>query len=309
MVRALVVGGNGFLGSHLVDALARAGHEVTSFDRYSAGIARHAEDVRRVEGEFLNRADLELAVRGQDLVFHFLSTTTPATAESDPSLDVRTNVAQSVELLQSCVAADVDHVYFASTGGAIYGDQDKPEYRETDQPLPVSPYGIGKLTIEHYLRFFETVHGLRSTALRISNPFGTRQHVHRKQGLIPIALREVALGNPVIRLGDGRMVRDYIEVGDLMRMIVRMLGQEHRHPVYNLGSGRGLTVNEVLAALERVVGRAVDVREMPVPASFVGRSVLDISRYREEFGDVELRSLESGVAMVWDEVRQQVGAE
>jgi UDP-glucose 4-epimerase len=175
VARALVVGANGFLGSHLVDALVASGHRVTAFDRFSgAGTPMfHSTEVEIKRGEFLSRTDLEAAVAGQDLVFHFLSTTTPATAERDPTLDLRTNIAQTLELLESCVAAGVAHFYYASTGGAIYGMQGKPSYDENDRALPISPYGIGKLTIEHYLRYFATVHGLRSTALRISNPYGT----------------------------------------------------------------------------------------------------------------------------------------
>ncbi|RLP75988.1 NAD-dependent epimerase/dehydratase family protein [Mycetocola tolaasinivorans] len=306
MARALVVGANGFIGSHLVDALALAGHDVTAFDRFSSQAPTFTQPgVRVFRGEFLSRSDLEEAAAGQDLVFHFLSTTTPATAESDPTLDIRTNIAQTVELLESCVSAGVGHFYFASTGGAIYGAQGKALYGESDRALPISPYGIGKLAIENYLNYFQTRHGLDSTALRISNPYGTRQHPNRRQGLIPIALRNIARGESVVQLGDGSMVRDYVYVSDLVAMIVAFIGRETEHSLYNLGSGQGYSVSEILAALARVTGEDFSIEERPKPATFVDSVVLDTSRLRAEFGEPALTSLDVGVAATWAEIKEQ----
>ena len=304
MARALVVGANGFIGSHLVVALSQAGHAVRAFDRFSSNRPTFAStDAEVLAGEFLSRADLETAVSGQDVVFHFLSTTTPATAEADPTLDIRTNVAQTVELLEACVSAGVGHVYFASTGGAIYGPQGKAEYAETDRALPISPYAIGKLTIEHYLSYFHAKHGLQSTVLRVSNPYGTRQKPNRKQGLIPIALRQIASGNPVVRFGDGSMVRDYVYVEDLVRMIVPFVGRETEYRLYNLGSGIGHSVNEVFASLRRVVGREFAIDERPKPPTFVDRVVLDTARFRREFGETPLTPLDEGVRLTYEEIR------
>ncbi len=306
MADALVVGANGFLGSHLVDALAGAGHRVRAFDRFSSAEPTFSStDVEVVRGEFLSRTDIDSAVRGQDYVFHFLSTTSPATAEADPTLDIRTNVAPTVELLESCVSHGVEHVYFASTGGAIYGPQDKGEYQETDRAQPISPYGIGKLTIENYLRYFAVMHGLASTSLRISNPYGTRQHAHKRQGLIPIALRQIAHGQPVVRLGDGSMVRDYLYVEDMVRMIVALVGKDAQHDVYNIGSHQGHSVNDVLDSLRRVTGEPVQVVDRPAPATFVDRVVLDTGRYVREFGQVPLTPLDTGVAETWAEIVAQ----
>ncbi|MCP2031669.1 UDP-glucose 4-epimerase [Okibacterium sp. HSC-33S16] len=255
-----------------------------------------------VRGEFLSRSDLEEVVAGQEIVFHFLSTTSPATAESDPTLDIRTNIAQTVELLETCVAAGVDHFYFASTGGAIYGPQGKERYSEDDRALPISPYGIGKLAIEHYLSYFQTRHGLQSTILRISNPYGTRQHPNRRQGLIPIALRQISMGQPVLQYGDGTMIRDYVFVEDLVRMILPMVETPTRHRLYNLGSGEGQTVSEILESLRRVTGVDFDVDVRPKPSTFVDKVVLDTSRLTNEFGHRQLTRLDAGVDATWREI-------
>ena len=307
MAKTLVIGGNGFIGSHLVDALSLAGHEVTAFDRFSSPIPTFsAANVTVLPGEFLSRSDLESAVLGQDYVLHFLSTTTPATAESDPTLDIRTNIAQTIELLESCVAAGVKRFYFASTGGAIYGPQGQADYAETDRALPISPYGIGKLSIEHYLRYFKTKHGLKSTSLRISNPYGTRQKVNKRQGLIPIALRQIALGRPVIRMGDGSMVRDYIFVEDLVHMLTPMVGVETQSDLYNIGSGIGHSVGEIIDSLRRVTDIDFEVKELPIPPTFIDRVVLNTERYRSEFGAVQLTALDVGVRFTYEEIRAQI---
>ena len=296
MARAVVIGANGFLGSHLVEKLVDAGHNVRAFDRFSSAEPSFATTgVEIVRGEFLSRTDLEEAVADQELVFHFLSTTTPATAESDPTLDVRTNVAQTIELLESCVSSGVRHFYFASTGGAIYGMQDKAFYRESDRALPVSPYGIGKLTIEHYLRYFGRLHDFRATSFRISNPYGPRQHENKLQGLIPIALRRISKGQPVLMFGDGSMVRDYVYVNDVVEMMMRVVHGDPRSDLYNIGSGVGYSVREVVDALREVVTSDFVIEQRPIPATFIDRVVLDMRRFEAEFGTMPSTSLRDGI--------------
>jgi UDP-glucose 4-epimerase len=303
-----VVGANGFIGSHLVDELVASGREVTAFDRFSSRAPSFVGPASIRVGDFLNRGELEQAVAGQDEVYHFLSTTTPATAESDPQLDVRTNLAQTVELLEIASAAGVKQFYFASTGGAIYGSQGKAEYAEEDRTLPVSPYAIGKLAIENYLGYFRATHGLESTVFRISNPYGTRQHPNKKQGLIPIALRQIAAGLPVVQFGDGSMVRDYVYVEDLVKMIVTVSDGARRHEVYNLGSGTGHTVTDVFDAIRSTTGVDFAVEQRPKPPTFVDRVVLDTARFTTEFGNQELTPLEEGVRRTWEEMKEESGA-
>jgi UDP-glucose 4-epimerase len=228
-----------------------------------------------------------------------LSTTSPATADADPALDVRTNLIQSISLLQAAVDAKVKTVYFASTGGAIYGPQGHSTYSENDQTLPISPYGVGKLAIERYLEYFRRTHGLEYVVFRISNPYGPRQRPETQQGLIPIALRRVMAGLPVVRLGDGGMVRDYVYVGDVVSAISPVVDASPCYRVYNVGSGVGQSVNEVLDHLREVIGRDFDVEEQPAPASFVDRVVLDTSRFRFEFGEIAKTSLSDGIRATW----------
>jgi UDP-glucose 4-epimerase len=307
VVNCLVVGGNGFLGSYVVDALVNAGHQVSVFDRFSTETpVYNADGVRRIVGDFMNRAQVRDALVGQHSVFHFLSTTTPASAENEPTLDIRTNVSASVDFLQLAVDAGASRIYFASTGGAIYGDHDLERITEEVIPAPVSPYAIGKQSIEGYLRYFGVKYGLSSTSFRISNPYGARQRVTRKQGVIPIFLHRIAEGLSIDVYGDGSAVRDYIYASDVARMIVATVEQPILHPVYNIGSGEGTALADLVELAREITGRDVIVRRTEVPRTFVSRAVLDISRYAAEFGRPELVSLRRGIELTWQHTLEQL---
>lgn len=303
MARCLVIGGNGFIGSHVVDSLEERGHTVTVFDRHRAGPSRLAgRSVDVVHGDFLNAADVRRALQGQEIVLHMLSMTDPATAEGDPTIDIRTNITSSVQLFSACVDAGISRVYFASSGGAIYGDQDRQVFHETDVTLPVSPYAIGKQTIESYLRYFRRTHGLESTIFRISNPYGPRQNPLKRQGVIPIFLRRVADGAPLTVFGDGSMIRDYLYVADLAEMIAEVVTVGPQDDLYNVGSGIGTSISEVVATIREVVGREVPVEHLPRPATFVDHVVLGVERFQAEFSTRATTGLTDGVRRTWEDM-------
>lgn len=305
MARYVVIGGNGFIGSHIVDELAKRGESVGAFDRFGGGRKAFDADVESIVGDFLNSADLRGAITNADVVVHCLSTTTPATADSEPILDITTNVAQSVRLFEICAEAGVTRVVYMSSGGTIYGNQAKRTFSENDLPMPTSPYAIGKLAIEGYLRYFLTKFGLDHLVLRISNPYGPRQHPQQRQGVVPIMLRRIASGEPVTVYGDGSMIRDYIYVGDVGRGIARMIGGPTRHRLYNVGSGVGISVNDVLRTIETVVGHSVKVIHQPTPSTFVDHVTLDVQRLHEEFGKFDEVSLEDGIRATWEEIARE----
>ncbi len=306
MKRCLVIGGNGFVGSHVVDQLVRQGHEVGVYDRFSENATRYESlGVRRHVGDFLDTEAVEQAVRNYQVVYHLMTTTTPATANSDPLLDIRTNVVGSVGLLRAAVAAEVEHFYFASSGGTIYGTVPDRPAREDDPTVPISPYGIGKLAIERYLEFYQVTTGMQTTSFRISNAFGTRQNPLRPQGVIPIFLRALLDGRPLQVLGDGSMARDYIYVEDVARAVTRPLAGGGTHDAYNIGSGIATTVNEVIDLIREVTRREVETTCTPAPSTFVDRVALDTSRYRADFGDLIDVDLRDGIARTWEAVSRR----
>lgn len=303
MADVLVIGGNGFIGSHVVDALVQRGESVAAFDRFGRVEPQFdAAGVEVVSGDFLNGDDVRRAIAGRDVVLHLLSTTDPASAENDPTVDIRTNVLASVELFRACVDAGVKRVVFASTGGAIYGDQPQTVFQEADQALPVSPYAIGKLAIENYLRYFGRKFGLGSTIVRISNPYGPRQNPEKRQGVIPIFLRRLADGLPVTIYGDGSMIRDYVYVQDVAEMIADVSTGHPQHDVYNLGSGRGSSLLEIVELIRSVTGRDLECQYQPAPPTFVDHVTLATGRFEAEFASRPTTSMADGIRMTWEDI-------
>lgn len=308
MKKSLVIGANGFLGSHLVDFLVADGMSVRAFDRFG-GDKMMFSPSKKIEvwpGDFLNRSDLSKALKSVDYVFHFISTTNPATSEEDPLIDIETNIRMSVELFEECVTHKVKKVVFASTGGAIYGEVSYDQHiSEETVPRPVSPYAIGKLTIENYLHYFRKKHGLNSVTYRISNPYGERQSLIRKQGVIPIFLQHIARDEPLVVFGNGSMVRDYLYVKDVADLITKTF-IDAKEPIYNLGSGTGVSINELIDVISKVTSKKIEIKHTLKPATFVQNIVLDTSLFRTEFGLQPKTELEEGVYKTWDYIKSHV---
>lgn len=312
MANCLVLGANGFISSHLVDRLVKDGHFVRCFDRYrrdNYSFNNNGSSGGRTEiysGDFLNRSSLYDALDGIEYVFHFISTTNPLVSDADPFIDIETNIRMSVELFSICSERDVKKVIFASTGGAIYGNIAQKDHLNEDLcPHPISPYGIGKLTIEHYLNYFKQKHNLDSVSIRISNPYGPRQNILSGQGVIPIFLNKIRLGEPVAIYGDGTMIRDYLYIEDLISMIIPLMENPTQHNLYNIGAGQGQSINDLVSIMEHVTGLPVAKEYRPTPATYVDSVILDTSRYTKEFGIKPTFGIEKGIEKLWDYVKDE----
>jgi len=309
MTKCLLLGANGFVGSHLVDELVANGDEVRAFDRFSNGTQfLPNKNIEIVKGDILNKNDIHEALLGIDYVFHFISTTNPATADKDPLLDIETNVRMSLQLFDACVQHKIKRVIFASTGGAMYGEvnQETP-IKENICPQPISPYAIGKLTIENYLRFYQKKHKLDSVIFRISNAYGERCSLNKHQGVIPIFLHHLLCDKPITILGDGSMIRDYIYVKDLTKLIAEAY-KDASQPLYNIGSGIGVSINELVEIIKKVTHKSFKINYAPKPATFVDKIVLDTILYRDEFRIKPEISLAAGIEMTWEYMKEQHSA-
>lgn len=300
MARCVVIGGNGFLGSYVVQELAKMGHSVKSFDHSPPSTSSPDEGIfTAVVGDINDERALAAAVAEQDVVLHFTGGTTPASVDGDATVDLRTTVPESVAVFSAAAAAGAKLVCFASTGGAMYPDINRGRIDEESVPRPISPYAIGKLASEGYLRYFERKAGLRTVSLRISNPYGPRQNANRGQGVIGTFLRAAAARTPVTVYGDGTMVRDYIYAADVARMVAAIVSGSPRHDMYHLASGTGTSVNELIAIVEEVTDRRLERIGAPRPATFVDHVVLDTSRYTGDFPVHKLVEIREGIALTW----------
>lgn len=287
------------MGSHLVDALLHAGYLVRCFDRpHVAPIGDShltSPNFELYEGDLVSEADVVEVLEGCDICYHFVSTTLPKSSNADPVFDVETNLLGTVRLLTHAVREGVKKVIFVSSGGTVYGVPKQVPIPETHPTDPICSYGITKLAIEKYLGLFNRIHGLDYTVLRIANPYGERQRVHASQGAVAVFLGKVLRGEPVEIWGDGSVVRDYIYIADVVDALLAALDRTGDEHVFNIGSGRGLSLNEVLDHIEAVTGRTTVRRYMPSRTFDVPKNILAIERAKHSLGWSPQVGFEQGI--------------
>ena len=286
-MKCLILGGGGFLGSHLSDALLAHGHSVRIFDRPNLvrfRLFQRDEAVEWYEGDFINREHVAAAVSGCEVIYHLVSTTLPRSSNENPAYDVETNVIGTLHLLEAARKSGIRKFIFVSSGGTIYGIPREVPIKETHSTEPICSYGIGKLAIEKYINLFRLLHGMEYCVLRLANPFGERQRVAAAQGAVTVFL-DKALRNEVIEIwGNGSTIRDYFHVSDAVSAMTRVLSYEGSSGVFNIGSGVGQSLNEILHEIEALLGRPLKRSYLPARAFDVPASVLDISKAAEILG-------------------------
>ncbi len=303
-MRALVIGGSGFIGSHLVDALLAARHRVRVFDRAPERFRATPAGVQFVQGEFGDTAALAEALADADCVFHLISTTVPATSNLDPVADIQGNLINTVRLLDLMRAAAVRRLVYLSSGGTVYGIPESDPVPESHPLRPISSYGVVKVAVENYLRMEQHLHGLRPIVLRASNPYGPRQGHGGVQGVIGTYLRKIKEGEPIQLWGDGSIVRDFIHVEDLAALCLQA-GQSDVTGIYNAGSGEGHSIAQIIDLIGAVVGAPVVPDRKPGRGFDVPRVVLDVSAAQRDLGWQPQRELGDGLAETWAWVRGQ----
>lgn len=282
-----VFGGGGFIGSAIVDRLLVEGHAVRVFERPRVAPYREfdtGEAIEWVTGDMLGAHDVAQAIDGADTVIHLVSTTLPKGSNDDPAYDVSSNVLATLNLLDAMAAKGLRRIVFISSGGTVYGT---PRYVPIDEKHPTEPevsYGIVKLTIEKYLQLYQRLHGIRATVLRVANPYGERQRIETAQGAVGVFLHRVLSGQPIDIWGDGTVIRDFIHVGDVADAFVRAAEYEGDVTVFNIGSGVGTSLNQLVQAIGEVVGGPVACNHLPGRAIDVPVSVLDCSLAKRELG-------------------------
>jgi len=283
MGRVLVTGGCGFIGTNLVERLLKDGHKVAVLDVAATEGLTDWRGVAFFRGDMGSADVLSSALEGVEVVFHLAWSTLPKTSNEDPMFDVGSNVGGTIKLLQACVARGVRKVVFISSGGTVYGIPATVPIGEGSAIEPVNSYGITKYAVEKYLGLFRHLYGLDYLVVRPSNPYGPHQNPLGQVGTVAVFMYRTLAGIPISIWGDGKVVRDYLFIDDLVDAMVRAAHKSDAgYRVFNVGSGEGMAIMGLLDMVKSVAGREPVVVFEPARALDVPVNVLDNTRARTE---------------------------
>lgn len=300
-MNVLVLGGGGFIGSHIVEALGAQEINVSVFNR---GMPLPCLNCDWITGDFLDKPLLLNALRNIDVVVHSLGTSVPATSAMDPIFDVESNLVGTLQLLDAMRESEVSRLIYLSSGGTVYGNSGMGLVSEESPLSPISSYGAVKVAIEKFIGVAAHEWGLRPVILRPSNPYGERQTIGR-QGLIANILYRVLKGQPITVFGDGLNVRDYIYVRDLAGLVVAAVRSD-KVGVFNVGSGIGYTILDIIRLAESITGTVIPVERLAARPFDVREIVLDCSSAASVFGWRATTDIDSGMKAHFDWLKKQV---
>ncbi len=307
MAKILITGGAGFIGSHVADGYLALGHEVVIVDDLSTG-HRHnlPSQARFYEADLNDGQELTRILEKErpNVVNHHAAQKSVRVSVEDPAEDARINIIGSLRLLELSRRTGVQKVIFISTGGAIYGEATVIPTPEEYPAWPVSPYGIAKLSVEHYLFYYADQFGLPSVVLRYANVYGPRQDPHGEAGVVAIFAERSLAGQECVIFGDGEQTRDYVYVGDLVRANVAALDNSVRG-TFNIGTGVETTVNELYRHLQSVMGLDQPARFAPSRTGEQRRSAVAIDKAAREMDWRPQVSLREGLSHTVEFFRKQ----
>jgi UDP-glucose 4-epimerase len=277
-MRVLLTGGAGFIGSHVAEHLLERGHEVAVVDDLSSGKRENVPTgARFYEADIRTGCDEAFENFKPEALCHQAAQMDVRRSVREPDFDAEVNVVGTIRLLQNCVEQEVRKVVFASTGGAVYGEQEWFPAPEDHPQYPISPYGVSKLACERYMHYYRVQYGLAYAALRYANVYGPRQDPHGEAGVVAIFCGNLAAGKTSTINGSGEQTRDYVYVEDVARANVVALENEIPSGAYNIGTGVETSVNRLYGLLLEVSGKELPPQHGPSKPGEQLRSSVDTS--------------------------------
>lgn len=301
MPKVLIMGATGFIGRNLLMRIYKNPEcEITCFSRHAATLQEDFPRAKFIEGTYDASFDFDRITQTQDCVYHLISTTYPATSNKNIQREISDNIVTAVNFLDACIKNKVKKVIFISSGGTVYGKTFTVPIKENTVTNPINSYGIQKLTIEKLLYLYNYMYNLDYRIIRLANPYGPYQRVHSGLGVISIFINK-AINNEAIQVfGDGEIVRDYIYIDDVINGIINITSYNGSERIFNLGSGKGVSINEIVDEIEHVLNRALTVEHVPGRKVDVPVNILDMSRYNNEIGKISYTPLEQGIKKTID---------
>ena len=299
-MKALVIGGNGFIGSHLVDELIRLNWDVVVLDIQERRYDPVPKTIQFIQGDLTQSFLVREALTGVDVVFHLAWSAIHEIANQDPAANVIDNLVPAIHLFESCRQMGVGRIIFMSSGGTVYGAAQEVPISETHSTDPLNAYGITKLTVEKFMQMFHHLYGLDYAILRASVPYGPRQNPLGRQGAVSIFLYRVAKGLPITIWGDGSVTRDYFYISDLVTAMIATAERDlDKHRIFNIGGREEISLNHLLKTVEETVGRKADIEYLPVRKFDAARIILDTTRANTVLNWQPSVSLIDGLSSTW----------
>jgi UDP-glucose 4-epimerase len=294
----LVTGGAGFVGSHIADALV-GGNDVRVLDNFSSGYSENLPDGATViEGDLRDTDTLDAATDGVDLIFHEAGLVSVARSVEAPRTSHAINADATIDLLERARREDARVVLASSS--AIYGHPDSVPIHESDPKEPTSPYGVDKLTIDHYARLYHDLYGVETVPLRYFNIYGPRQTAGDYSGVIAIFVDQATRDAPITVEGDGTQTRDFVHVSDVVEANLLAATTDHVGHPFNVGTGERTTILDLAETVRRVVGSDSEIVHEDPRSGDIDHSCADISRARRKLAFEPTVSLEDGLATLVD---------
>ncbi len=302
----LVTGGAGFIGSHLVNTYIEAGHQVIVVDNLSSGELRFLNPKAKFYKIDILDPKLTEILKNEkiDVINHHAAQISVTKSITDPLFDANSNIIGTLQLLKSAVSLKVGKFIFASTGGALYGEQIYFPADEDHPNQPLSPYGISKLAAENYISFYNEQYGLSSTVLRYSNVFGPHQNPHGEAGVVAIFCENLVGAQKLVIYGDGEQTRDFISVRDVAKANLIAL-DNNCIGTFNVSTGKETSVNLLAKCLLDISQKNISAVHGLARNGDQRRSVLDYKRFHEGFGWKPEMSLEQGLVETYDFFQNQ----
>lgn len=305
-MKACLIGGAGFLGTNLAIHLSQT-DEVTVIDRdekFFTTLKSLNLPIHYKTASFNIDSDFDSQVEGQDIVYHLASTVIPGNSNYDIGAEIDANVVVTCHLLDACVRQGIKKVVFISSGGAIYGKKGTCPIQEDMVTYPISSYGVQKLAIEKLLYLYRYQKDLDYRIIRLANPYGPYQRPNGKLGVVTTFVYKALTSGRLEVYGDGSVVRDFIYIEDAMRGILKIVNGENNVRIFNLGSGKGTSVNQVIEAIRRTIRSDLAVEYIAGRTTDVPVNYLDISRYEGIYGKLDPMDLEDGIKKTADFMKQ-----
>jgi UDP-glucose 4-epimerase len=284
-MKILVTGGAGFIGSHITDAYIKAGHEVVIIDNLSSGRKENINPQAKFYELDLLDSKVENVFKNENIqaINHHAAQSSVERSVSDPAKDANSNIIATLQLLQLAVTYRIENFIFASTGGAIYGDQAPVPASEEAPCNPSSPYAISKLSVEHYLKFYKKVHNLNCVTLRYSNVFGPRQDPYGESGVIAIFCNRLIENTAPLIFGDGKQTRDFVSVFDVVSANLLALDSDSSG-IFNVGTGIETSILSLTETLVRLSGKKLEIQFGPPRQGEPRRSAIKYDKFKKHFG-------------------------